>query len=204
MQSRAEQIWRWPRSAISQDGDSKMNILRSIKLRMFVVATSIVLLPMQQLLAANPQITSSAPAASAAPAGVVRDLALQPGGEMKGKVLDAQGQPCARVAIRVVRTSDENAVATTQTDVQGQFAVNGMTGGLYRLETPAGASIYRLWAPNTAPPAAVNSALVLQGDPTVRGNLGGIGWLGWTLIGLGVAAAVAIPLALTDDNDDAS
>ena len=72
-----------------------------------------------------------------------------------------------------------------------------------RVETPDGAAIYRLWAPNTAPPAATASALLIHSDSLVRGNLGGIGWLGWTLIGAGVAAAIAIPLIL-DDDDDAS
>jgi len=172
-----------------------MKMLFSTRLRLIVVTASIFLLPVQQLLAANPQLlTGQAPA--------IRDIALQTGGAMHGQVVDAQGNPCGQVAVRVVRTADPTPLAIAQTDSQGRFAVTGLSGGLYRVETPAGAAMYRLWAPNTAPPSATASALVVQGDPTMRGNLGGLGWFGWTLIGLGVAAAIAIPLAL--DDDDAS
>ena len=174
-----------------------MKMLFSTKLRLVVVTASIFLLPLQQLLAANPQL-----AAGAGLSPAIRDVALQTGGVMHGQVVDAQGNPCDQVTVRVVRTADATPLAIVQTDSQGRFAVNGLSGGVYRVETPAGASMYRLWAPNTAPPSATTSALVMQGDPTIRGNLGGLGWFGWTLIGLGVAAAIAIPLAL--DDDDAS
>jgi hypothetical protein len=174
-----------------------MKMLFSTKLRLVVVTASIFLLPVQQLLAANPHLAAGAGQSSA-----IRDVALQTGGVMHGQVVDAQGNPCDQVAVRVARTSDPTPLAVVQTDSQGRFAVSGLSGGVYRVETPAGAAMYRLWAPNTAPPSATTSALVLQGDPTMRGNLGGLGWFGWTLIGLGVAAAIAIPLAL--DDDDAS
>lgn len=174
-----------------------MKMVFSAKLRLAVAAAFIFLLPLQQLLAANPSLVA---AAGQCPG--IRDVALQAGGVMHGQVVDAQGNPCDQVPVRVVRTSDMTPCTIVQTDSQGRFAVDGLSGGVYRVETPAGASMYRLWAPNTAPPSATASALVLQGDPTMRGNLGGLGWFGWTLIGLGVAAAIAIPLAL--DDDDAS
>ena len=177
-----------------------MRLLFSAKLRLVVVTASMLLLPLQQLLAANPQLVANGRQPAALPAAVIRDVALQAGGAMRGQVVDAQGNPCGQVPLRVVRTSDQTPAATTQTDAQGRFAVSGLTGGVYRVETPAGAAVYRLWAPNTAPPSAIASALIVQGDPTVRGNLGSIGWLGWTLIGLGVAAAVALPLALDHDH----
>jgi hypothetical protein len=172
-------------------------MLFSARLRLVVVTASIILLPLQQLLAANPPLM-----AGTGPLPAIRDVALQTGGAMHGQVVDAQGNPCREVAVRVVRTTETTPLAVVQTDSQGRFAVQGLSGGIYRVETPAGAAMYRLWAPNTAPPSATTSALVVQGDPTVRGNLGGLGWFGWTLIGLGVAAAIAIPLAL--DDDDAS
>ena len=180
-----------------------MRLLFSRKLRLVVVSASMLLLPLQQVLAANPQVFSKAQQPAAAAPVVIRDIALQAGGTMRGQVVDAQGNPCGQIPLRVVRTTDQAPVAIAQTDAQGRFDVSGLTGGVYRVETPAGAAVYRLWAPNTAPPSAVASALVVQGDPAVRGNLGGLGWFGWTLIGLGVAAAIALPLAL-DDDDDAS
>jgi hypothetical protein len=179
-----------------------MKMVFSTKLRLVVLTASMILLPLQQLLAANPQLVGQARPSRAASSAEIRDVALQAGGALRGQVVDAQGNPCAQVAVRVVRVSDQAPLTVVQTDAQGRFAVNGLTGGVYRVETPAGAAIYRLWAPNTAPPSATTSALLVHGDSMVRGNLGGIGWFGWTLIGLGVAAAIAIPLIL--DDDDAS
>jgi len=184
------------RVVVLKRGESSMKMVFSTRLRVAVLTASVFLLPLQQLLAANPQVlTAQAP--------VIRDIALQAGGVMHGQVLDAQGAPCSQVEVRVGKNSDPAPLAAVQTDSQGRFAVSGLSGGLYRVETPAGAALYRMWAPNTAPPSATASALVVQGDPAMRGNLGGLGWFGWTLIGLGVAAAIAIPLAL-DDDDDAS
>jgi hypothetical protein len=180
-----------------------MKMVFSIKLRLAVLTASMILLPLQQLLAANPQLRGQAAPVANAPSAEIRDIALQAGGALRGQVVDAQGNPCAQVAVRVVRASDQAPLAVVTSDAQGRFAVSGLTGGVYRVETPAGAAIYRVWAPNTAPPSATASALLIQGDSMVRGNLGGLGWFGWTLIGLGVAAAIAIPLVL-DDDDDAS
>lgn len=176
-----------------------MKLLFGKKLRLVVVTASMLLLPLQQLLAANPQVLNNTRQPAAASPAVIRDVALQAGGEMRGQVVDAQWNPCGQVPLRIVRATDAATVAVVQTDAQGRFAVRALAGGVYRLETPAGAAVYRVWTPNTAPPSAIASAVVVQGDPTMRGNLGSIGWFGWTLIGLGVAAAIALPLVLDDD-----
>ncbi len=177
-----------------------MRVVFSKRFRLVVVVTAMLLLPLQQVLAANPHVFTSAQGASLGSPSVIQDVALQAGGVLRGQVVDAQGNPCGLVALRVVRVLDAAPVAIIQTDAQGQFDVVGLTAGVHRVETPAGAAVYRLWTPQAAPPSAVASALVVQGDPTVRGNLGGIGWFGWTLIGLGVEAAIALPLALDDDD----
>lgn len=177
-----------------------MKMVFSRKFRWLVLTASMILLPMQQLLAANPQLGGRAGETAVAPSTEIRDVALQAGGTLRGQVVDAQGNPAAQVAVRVVRLHDRVPLTVVQTDAQGQFHVHGLTGGVYRIETPDGAGVYRLWAPNTAPPSATASALVVHGDSVVRGNLGSIGWFGWTLIGLGVAAAIAIPLALDRDS----
>ena len=48
------------------------------------------------------------------------------------------------------------------------------------------------------------AALVVQGQGPVRANLANLSPWGWTLMGLGVAAAIAIPLILSQDDDDGS
>jgi hypothetical protein len=84
------------------------------------------------------------------------------------------------------------------TDAAGQFSVPGLTGGVYQVETLKGGGVFRLWAPRTAPPAAFESAMIVQGDQVVRGANGQLlSWLGnpWVL-GAIVATAIAVPLAL--------
>jgi hypothetical protein len=98
------------------------------------------------------------------------------------------------------------AVASTQTGVDGRFAIAGVKAGVYEVATSQGVTVCRLWAPRTAPPAAQSDALVVHGGSVVRGAQGGGGVIGflsnpWVLGGI-VAAAIAIPLAL--DDDDAS
>lgn len=168
-----------------------------------VLSWMLVMLPLQQVLAANPNLAAD-PQGMAASAVTVRDVALHAGGILQGQVVDPQGHPCPALAVAIAKLGTTPATpASARTDAEGKFQFTGLTAGVYRVETAAGGSICRLWAPNTAPPAAAPAALVVQGQGLARGNLGGIGWLGWTLIGLGVAAAIAIPLIL-DDDDDAS
>jgi hypothetical protein len=142
------------------------------------------------------------------PAAQHYDVALRPGGILVGQVVDPQGavKPNAVVSVKY---ADHEVVRTT-TDANGVFAAQGLRGGQYQLETEDGISVCRLWAPDTAPPAARPAALVVAGDNVVRGQWGGGAmhqWVGWVkahpYITAGVVAtAIAIPLALADDDDD--
>lgn len=137
-------------------------------------------------------------------AATVHDVALQAGGVLSGQVLDSQGAPAALT--RVVLAQNMQATATTQTDAQGRFEFAGLKSGVYQVATEKGGAVYRLWSAGTAPPAAQAQALVVNGDTVVRGALGQGGLINflsnpWVLGGI-VAAAIAIPLAL--DDDDAS
>jgi len=159
---------------------------------------------------------AGAPIAESAPA--VADVALGNGGVFVGKVVNAQGAPLAKVAVSMQQSGHE--VATTTTDAEGVFAVQGLRGGLYQVVSEGGVVSYRLWAPNTAPPAANQSALIVTGGEIVNGQYGppmGVktsnsnGCLAWMrnhpiLVAGGVAAAIAIPLAVAaaDDDDPAS
>ncbi len=143
-----------------------------------------------------PQLAFAAP-----PARSARDIALAKGGVLQGKVVDQQAAAQAGEAVRVLQNGE--VVATAKTDAQGRFAINGLRTGVHQIETSATKSVYRLWTPETAPPAARNSVLLVDGGDVVLGQSGG-GILGalanpWVLGGI-VAAAIAIPLALDDDN----
>jgi hypothetical protein len=104
---------------------------------------------------------------SASDAGI-SDAALQAGGTLYGQLVDAEGIP--RKAAQVALRHDQRVIAVAKTDAQGRFAVSGLRGGIYQVETTFGSQTYRLWAPNTAPPAARESILLTSGD-IVRGQI---------------------------------
>ena len=111
------------------------------------------------------------------------------------------------------RSRTAKTVAFAQTDQAGQFALANMSGGVYELQTPASSGVYRLWAPRTAPPAAEEGVLLVTGDGVQLGQKGycdekspsAFGFLAnpWVLAGI-VAAAIAIPLAVSSNDDDNS
>jgi hypothetical protein len=109
--------------------------------------------------------------------------------------MSEQGQPMARVAVRLAVSGQAPAVA--HTNDQGVFEFAQVKAGVYQLGTEQGMATVRAWAPNTAPPNARPGALLVHGNPEVlRGQLGGIG--GPILLGVLVATAIALPLALDD------
>ena len=145
------------------------------------------------------------PSASAASrAELPNDVALRSGGMLVGQVVDAQGVAKAGTTVSV--RHGEHEVVRTKTDKNGVFAAQGLRGGSYQLLTDDGSSVCRLWAADTAPPAARPAALIVSGNDVVRGAYGG-GMVGWMkahpYITAGtIAAAIAIPLAFIDDDDD--
>lgn len=153
------------------------------------------------------------PAFAQAPVAMpaVADIALADGGLFTGKVVNAQGAPLAKAAVSLQQAGHE--VASTVTNEEGVFAVQGLRGGLYQVVSERGVVAYRLWEANTAPPAANQSALIVTGDSVVNGQYGppqhGSGIMSWVrehplLVAAGVATAIAVPLALADDDDPAS
>ncbi len=176
----------------------------------------------------------------------VRDVALNQGNVLHGTLMNGQGQRMANATVTVL--SGDVPVATTVTSSTGEFSVAGLRGGVYQVNAGTTGGVFRLWGPQTAPPAATaglllvdNQSLVTRGqcgpacetgggyvegpmmygdpgacgpacddgccpDPCGGGGCAGGGMLGilsnpW-FIGAAVAAAIAIPLAV--DDDDAS
>jgi hypothetical protein len=123
----------------------------------------------------------------------VSDVALTPGGLLRGQVLDAQGVPQRQIKVAVGKTNQQPTYVST--DGTGQFSVQGLSAGVYQVQTSHGSGVYRVWAPRTAPPSAQAGVLVVNHKQVVRGY-GGAHVLGnpWVM-GLVVAAAIAIPLA---------
>jgi hypothetical protein len=159
------------------------------------------------------------------------DVALDADGALRGTVVDGSGNPLALQTVQLFQ--DQQMLNRVVTNANGRFALPSMRGGVYTLSCGNHVGLYRLWAPNTAPPRA-ESALVLFGSQVVRGQsctpdapcgAAGCGTCGgrhakpghfiggfslpsihpvqflknpWT-IGAAIGAAVAIPIALHDD-----
>lgn len=140
----------------------------------------------------------------------VADVALGHGGLLIGQVLSTEGRPLADTPVAVLYEGRE--IATAVSDANGRFAVSGLRGGSYSIVAGDTPGAFRLWAAGTAPPAAGSLAMVVVGNRVVRGqcrpgcNYGPVGGLlrnPWVIATL-VGAAVAIPIALADDDDSAS
>ena len=148
----------------------------------------------------------AAPALAAPPAPqrlAPTDVALRDGGVLVGQLVDGQGAPLPAAMISI--QSQGRPVAEAKTNDQGEFAVNGLKGGVYEIAAPGHQGAYRVWAPRTAPPAASNGVLLVSDADVVRGAnpFSAVG--GWMvkhpLMTAGiVAAAIAIPIALDDDD----
>jgi hypothetical protein len=149
---------------------------------------------------ARPAVTERLP--STTPAPPIADVALDADGRLQGQVVDNAGLPAAGTTIVLV--SQGRAVAVVTSDAAGHFTAEHLAGGIYEVHAAGNVSLARLWAPQTAPPAARQTLVVQCGDPSepiVRGQhtfgpfdgswMKGRGpWL------IAAAAIVAVPTAL--------
>jgi hypothetical protein len=143
-------------------------------------------------------VGQQAPAAKTE-APLVVDVALGEGGRLSGQLLDRSAAPVAGKSIFVLQQG--RLVASTYADAAGRFKVDHLPGGVYEVRCDGGASITRLWAPQTAPPVARPTLLVSCGGDVVRGQGTFGGFHGDFLKGPGpwiiaVATIVAVPTAL--------
>ncbi len=155
------------------------------------------------------QATVAAPAANV-PAPMVRDVELKYGGLLVGRLLDPNGRPLANQEVSILAAG--KVLAATRSDAEGVFAVSSLRGGVHQINTTDIAQVCRLWTNGTAPPEAPQSIEIVSGQDLVRGQYGPPpGNRMWQkakvwatnpfVVGGIVAAAVAIPVALADDND---
>ncbi|MDA1055454.1 MAG: carboxypeptidase-like regulatory domain-containing protein [Planctomycetota bacterium] len=133
----------------------------------------------------------------------ISDVELRSGGMLAGQVVDSAGQPLAGQTI-VVQQSNREPVGT-RSDHEGRFRLSGLDAGLCRIECGENAIACRCWSPNTAPPVAAKELLMSVGGPVERGQRP-IGDLlcGPVLIGLIIAAAIVIPIAVHNSKKSAS
>lgn len=142
------------------------------------------------------------------------DRELLPGGLLVGRVLDEQGSPVSHQEVFV--TAAGHKVATTRTDEHGVFAVSGLRGGVHMVVCGEAGRLTRFWTAGTAPPGAQKGMFVVSNDAIVRGQWGpppaANGWIQHTkrwgsnpfVVAGVITAAVAIPVALLEDDDPSS
>ena len=151
------------------------------------------------------------PAALAKVAAAPRDVVLQDQGVLNGRVVDARGLAMPHTPVSLQSGGKE--VVRVVSDESGKFQAAGLQGGVYQVASTGHQGVYRLWAPRTAPPAAAQGlSIVSQPVDVVRGQYGpgpgnpfsSVGqWIAeHPIITAGaVAAAIAIPIALNDDDE---
>ncbi len=135
--------------------------------------------------------------ATPAPKVKINDVSLGNGGALIGQVVDQQGLGIAGAQVVVMQQGRKPVQAVA--DRTGKFQVAGLNGGTAQVVTAGGQGVYRLWAANTAPPAAQRSALLLSNGPVVRGQGNPLG--GWLLPALaagGIIAGVAVATSNTN------
>ena len=125
----------------------------------------------------------------------VTDVQLQEGGVLLGQVVDSNAAPVAATPVSLRQIGRE--IARTVTDQTGSFTFDKLRGGTYEIVAGRSQGIYRIWAPNTAPPTAQPSVLLTPSGLDVRGQGPLSYWLcnPWVVTGL-IAAAVAIPVGI--------
>ena len=168
----------------------------------------------QMLVAGQAVATAHLPTKAVAAAPAVQtpsDIVLQDKGVLVGRVVDARGQAMANSPVSL--TTGGKEVARVVSDNTGRFQAKNLRGGVYQVASTGHQGVYRLWAPQTAPPAASKGlSIVSQPVDVVRGQYGpGPGnpfsaagqWIAEhpIMTAAGVAAAIAIPIALDDDDD---
>jgi hypothetical protein len=131
------------------------------------------------------------------------DIALAEGGTLHGVVVNAEGVTQPQADVAVVYAGKQ--VAVTTTNEQGQFHVTKLRGGIHQVVSGAGTAVYRLWAPETAPPTATQQAMIVADGHVQRGQgpVKRIVTNPWVVAGV-VGAAIAVPIAVNNNKKSGS
>lgn len=160
------------------------------------------------LMVAGPSVLAEGPVEIRA-----KDVALSSGGLLQGTILNSTAQPVSDVAVQILH--GEKVVASTTSNAEGHFAVQGLRNGSHIIQVAGTQQQVRFWSENAAPPAALNQmSVVVSDDAIVRGQMGympvvqsgfyNTSTAAWLLIGTGVAVTLGTTLAADDYQQPAS
>ena len=133
------------------------------------------------------------------------DVELSQEGTLSGQVVSTSGVPMSgvQVEVQLIRTAGTCCAVTNE---RGEFSLPNFSTGVVSVRCQGGGRNVRLWSHGAAPPCA-SPTLQVCGEPdVVRGQqpLCNLFCSEPVLVGVLVAAAIAIPLALHRSGDDAS
>ncbi len=138
------------------------------------------------------------------PAATASDVALSPDGTLRGQLLSPQGRGLPGVHVAV--STGARDLGSTVTNTEGRFELRGLKGGVLTLTAGQSRTTVRAWTAKAAPPAAKGDVLLVAGQSQALGQWSGFKKVitnPWVIAGI-VAAAVAIPVAIHNSNDDDS
>ena len=178
-----------------------MNISRNARFFAVLLATLNWVIPVSQVQALDPPSRDLLSGTPNTPVHI-NDIALAKGGQLRGVVLDRQAQPTN--AFRVTVIQEGRQIAMVETDKGGRFQVDGLRGGLFQVAAGQNTYMCRGWAPGTAPPAARDQLLVVPDLVVERGQrpFSDLFFADPVMVGLIIAAAVAIPIAVSRSRKD--
>ncbi|MCL4207671.1 MAG: carboxypeptidase regulatory-like domain-containing protein [Pirellulaceae bacterium] len=152
------------------------------------------------LLPITPARADSPPVASAS-RPVIHDVRLDSRGSLQGRMIDLDGQPAPQESLELLRNGQ--IVAQTVSGADGQFEFAQVPAGVYQIRFGSYMVVCRVWTEGAAPPAAKGQLTVLSSPPLVRGQQPASEIFRNPLfIGLIVAAAIAIPVAVHNSRSD--
>lgn len=139
---------------------------KSFRVFVSVVAITGVCLPHFAGAAQPPLVSASAQATF-----LIQDVALTSGNKLAIQVVDAQGKP--HVGTPLTIRAAGKTVHDSVTGKDGQVVLSQLKPGVYEVTSGTRVGIYRLWAPQTAPPRVTTGILLIDQDGVVRGSRGG-------------------------------
>ena len=133
---------------------------------------------------------------------LIHDVALDANTSLHGVVRDVNGKLQPNTEVSLWRGAV--IVQRARTDQFGRFAFRGLRGSTYRIGTAATSVTCRAWTAATAPPGAQTTILLLSNTDSVRGQrpLSEAFIFNPLLMGALIAAAIAIPIALYNSDED--
>lgn len=156
------------------------------------------LLPVPKAGAAQPAGPGAARAVN-----VVYDVRLDDDGSLNGRLLDPAGAPLAGQTILLQQAG--KTLSQSRSGERGEFSFDAVRAGFYQVTIGASAVACRVWTGYAAPPAATGQLAIVTHPDVIRGQQPISSLLSHPLfVGLIIAAAIAIPVAIHNSQDDAS